>query len=549
MSLRMQLLLLQVAIVLITVIGTGIVASWMQEQQLRDAYRDRMIGVAQSVARLPAIIDAFDQPNPSDTIQPIAEVVRKASNVTYVVVTNEKGIRYSHPDPSRIGQEVSTDPGTALSGKMYVGTQTGTLGESWRVKLPIFDADHKVMGVVSVGILESDLRNDYLGNSTLLFITIGGAAILGVIGAAGVSAVIRRRIYGLEPDEIAGLLETREAMLHGVREGLVALDESGRISLINDAGVQLLGLDPAGEFVGLPASEVLDAELIGMAAEETTEQRLVLSGERVLLVRRDSATIGERAIGAMLILRDNTELHALLRDLDGAQDLADGLRSQAHGFANQLHVISGLLELGHISEAVAFIERAGSGGSLSSVTDSSGIRDLEVAALLLVKQTRAKELGIVVEIGHDSSLAPIPTDPVSTALRTDLITVVGNLLDNAVEACQYGGHIDVSIVLPESDEAAAGELTVTVGDNGPGIPRRLRERVFSPGYSSKTAPPGRLSPGRGIGLTLVRRIAQRYGGRVVIADRSPCGACVTVHLPLGQLAVVEAAATPHGSAV
>jgi two-component system, CitB family, sensor kinase len=329
----------------------------------------------------------------------------------------------------------------------------------------------------------------------------------------------------------------------------VALDESGRISLINDAGVQLLGLDPAGEFVGLPASEVLDAELIGMAAEETTEQRLVLSGERVLLVRRDSATIGERAIGAMLILRDNTELHALLRDLDGAQDLADGLRSQAHGFANQLHVISGLLELGHISEAVAFIERAGSGGSLSSVTDSSGIRDLEVAALLLVKQTRAKELGIVVEIGHDSSLAPIPTDPVSTALRTDLITVVGNLLDNAVEACQYGGHIDVSIVLPESDEAAAGELTVTVGDNGPGIPRRLRERVFSPGYSSKTAPPGRLSPGRGIGLTLVRRIAQRYGGRVVIADRSPCGACVTVHLPLGQLAVVEAAATPHGSAV
>ena len=286
MSLRRQLLLLQVAIVLITVVGTGIVASWLQEQQLRDAYRDRMIGVAQSVARLPAIIDAFDEQDPSATIQPIAEVVRKASNVTYVVVTNDKGIRYSHPDPARIGHEVSTDPGTALSGKMYVGTQTGTLGESWRVKLPIFDANHKVMGVVSVGILESDLRNDYLGNSTLLFITIGVAAILGMIGAAGVSAVIRRRIYGLEPDEIAGLLETREAMLHGVREGLVALDDSGRISLINDAGVRLLGLDPQRELVGLPASDVLDPELIRMAAEETSEQRLVLSGERVLLVRR-----------------------------------------------------------------------------------------------------------------------------------------------------------------------------------------------------------------------------------------------------------------------
>jgi two-component system, CitB family, sensor kinase len=362
MSLRMQLLLLQVAIVLITVIGTGVVASWLQEQQLRDAYRDRMIGVAQSVARLPAIIEAFDSADPSATIQPIAEVVRKASNVTYVVVTNEKGIRYSHPDPSRIGEEVSTDPGPALSGKMYVGTQTGTLGESWRVKLPIYDADHTVMGVVSVGILESDLKSDYLGNSSLLFITIGVAAILGVIGAAGVSSVIRRRIYGLEPDEIAGLLETREAMLHGVREGLVAVDDQGRIALINDAGTRLLGLDPQRDIVGAQAADILDPELIRMVAEESAEQRLVLSGERVLLVRRDSATIGDRAIGAMLILRDNTELHALLRDLDGAQDLADGLRSQAHGFANKLHVISGLLELGHVTEAVAFIERAGSGG-------------------------------------------------------------------------------------------------------------------------------------------------------------------------------------------
>lgn len=540
MSLRMQLLLLQVAIVLITVIGTGVVASWLQEQQLRDAYRDRMIGVAQSVARLPAIIEAFDSTDPSATIQPIAEVVRKASNVTYVVVTNDKGIRYSHPDPSRIGEEVSTDPGPALSGKMYVGTQTGTLGESWRVKLPIYDADHKVMGVVSVGILESDLKNDYLGNSSLLFITIGVAAILGVIGAAGVSSVIRRRIYGLEPDEIAGLLETREAMLHGVREGLVAVDNQGRIALINDAGTRLLGLDPGHDTVGAKAADILDPELIRMVAEESAEQRLVLSGERVLLVRRDSATIGDRAIGAMLILRDNTELHALLRDLDGAQDLADGLRSQAHGFANKLHVISGLLELGHVTEAVAFIERAGSGGSLASVTGSSGIGDLEVAALLLVKQTRAKELGIAVAIEPESELRPLPADQASAALRGDLLTVVGNLVDNAVEACQYGGRITVAIL--QSGAFSRGEVVVRVGDNGPGIPPQLRERVFVPGYSSKTAPPGRLSPGRGIGLTLVKRIAQRYGGRVTIADLSPCGAEITVYLPLGESETPDVAA-------
>jgi two-component system CitB family sensor kinase len=541
MSLRVQLLLLQLAIVLITILGTGIVASWLQEQQLRDAYRDRMIAVAQSVAALPSVVDAFDDPDPSATIQPIAKLLRKASDVTYVVVTNADGIRYSHPDPALIGKHVSTDPSMPLSGKTYVGTQTGTLGESWRVKVPIFDDSHAVIGVVSVGILESDLRNAYLGNSTLLFLTIGVAAVLGVIGAAGVTSVIRRRTYGLEPEQIAGLLEEREAILHGVREGVVAVDERGHIALINDAAARLLGIDDNTGLIGLPAADVLDADLMHLLADDETEQGLVLSGERVLVVRRDIAEIDGRTIGTILILRDNTELHALLRDLDGAQGLADGLRSQAHGFANKLHVISGLLELGHVDEAVAFIAHEGSGGTLDGVTGSTGIRDLEVSALLLVKQAHAKELGISVDIDPHSELPQIGSDPASERLRDDLLTVVGNLLDNAVEACAYGGHISVSIM--ESGLAGdlsdgvggASEVTVTVSDNGVGIPAELRERVFVPGYSSKTAIPGQLSTGRGIGLTLVKRIAQRHGGSVLIDDDHVNGAHISVRLPVAAV--------------
>ncbi|MHA6668654.1 ATP-binding protein [Homoserinimonas sp. A447] len=524
MKLRTQLLLLQLAIVLVTVLGTGLVASWLQEQQLRDSYRDRMIAVAQSVATLPAIIDALDDAEPSETIQPIAEVVREASDVTYVVVTDDAGIRYSHPNASRIGERVSTDPSIALSGQIYVGTQTGTLGESWRVKVPIIAGD-SVVGVVSVGILESDLRSDYLGNATWLFITIGVAAAFGVIGAAWVSSIIRRRIYGLEPDEIVGLLEAREAMLHGVREGLVALDERGRIALVNDAGARLLGLDSQQDVVGRAAEEVLDAELVRMLNEEDSQQRLVLSGERVLLVQRDTARIDDRTIGSVFILRDNTELHALMRDLDGAQSLADGLRAQAHGFANKLHVISGLLELGHINDAVAFIERVGEGGTLSSVTSATGIRDLEIAALLLVKQTRAHELGIGVEIAQDSVLAPLTSHGDSDRIRDDVLTVVGNLVDNAVEACSSGATITVAII--ESEDG----ILIRVTDTGPGIPARLRERVFSPGFSSKPPGPGRLSTARGIGLTLVRRIARRHGGDAVVAGSPSGGTDITVHLP------------------
>jgi two-component system CitB family sensor kinase len=531
MTLRVQLLLLQVAIVLITVVGTGVVASFLQEQQLRDGYRDRMIGVAQSVASLPSVVTAFDDADPSKTIQPIAEVIRKASDVTYVVVTNIAGIRYSHPDPDLIGKLVSTDPGTVLQGKTYVGTQTGTLGESWRVKVPIFDASHAVQGMVSVGILESDLRRDYLGSSTLLFLTIGLAAIFGVVGAAAVTAIIRRRTYGLEPEQIAGLLEEREAILHGVREGLVAVDERGTIVLINDAALRLLDLEQSPGLVGALAKDTLDDELVRLLAFGEAEQSFVLSGERVLLVRRDIAEIDGRTIGTILILRDNTELHALLRDLDGAQSLADGLRAQAHGFANKLHVISGLLELGHLSEAVSFISREGSRGTLSSVTGSTNIRELEVIALLLVKQVRAEELGIKVIIDPDSTLPVLAAHPKAEILRADLVTVIGNLLDNAVEASRNGSQVTVSI-RSRITEGEQGEIVIAVADTGPGIPPHLRERVFSSGYSSKTALLGAISTGRGIGLTLVKRISERHSGSASISRNVDGGAQIMVRLPI-----------------
>lgn len=530
MTLRAQLLILQVAIVLITVVGTGAVASFLQEQQLRDAYRDRMVAVAQSVAALPTVVNAFDDVDPSKTIQPIAEAIRRASDVTYVVVTNREGIRYSHPDPSLIGKVVSTDPGIALLGKTFVGTQTGTLGQSWRVKVPIFDARDDVVGIVSVGILEANLRTDYLGNSTLLFVTIGLAAIFGVVGAAAVSRVIRKRTYGLESEQIAGLLEEREAMLHGVREGLVAVDERGRIALINDAALRLLDLEATSGLVGSLAEDQLDGELVRLLASGEAEQSLVLSGERVLLVRRDIAELDGRRIGTILILRDNTELHALLRALDGVQSLADGLRAQAHGFANKLHVISGLLELGRPDKAVSFIEQEGGRGTLSSVTGSTEIRELEVVALLLVKQVRAEELGILMTIDPQSTLPTLTAHPTAELLRVDLVTVMGNLLDNAVEALSAGGRISVSIQARVDHDDSA--ITICVLDSGEGIPPDLRERVFLSEYSSKSSLPGAILTGRGIGLTLVRRIAERYHGNVTIGAGPEGGALMTVRLPI-----------------
>jgi two-component system CitB family sensor kinase len=526
MTLRFQLLLLQALIVCAVVLATGIVAASLSERQVRDAYLDRMIGVAQSVATLPAIRDSFDDDDPSAVIQPIAEVIREASNVTYVVVTDAAGIRYSHPDPARIGEQVSTDPSVPLSGEMYVGTQTGTLGESWRAKVPVRSDDGEVVGTVSVGILESSLREDFVGGLAGLVIALIASAVVGIFGAAWVTAVIRRRIYRLEPKEIASLVGSRETMLHGMSEGVISVDETGVIVLVNDAALELLGLD-ADELTGRVAADVLEPSLVRVLERGEPGGRLVLAGERVLVARSTGTELDGRTVGATLLVRDHTELHQLLREMDGAQSLTNGLRAQAHEFANKLHVISGLLELGLVDDARDFVERTGTGGALR-VPGEEAIGELpELAALVLVKASHARELGMSVVITDSGPLPASLRSDAAATLRGDLVTVVGNLIDNALEACAAGNRIELGFAVD------AGRVRVTVADDGAGIAPDQYERVFEEGVSSKAVPDdGTSHRRRGIGLALVRRTVLRAGGTVSVGRSALGGALFTVELPL-----------------
>lgn len=514
MSLRLQLLLLQVGIVMMAVVGVGIAATTMQAAQIRDSWQQQMVGVAQSVAQLPSVTEAYDDPDPALTIQPIAELIRESSGVTYVVVTDDQGIRYSHPDPELIGKKVSTDPSEPLSGKTYVGTQRGTLGESWRVKVPVRSADGSVIGTASVGILEAELRRDLLERVPQLLLWLLGAGLLGTIAAAWVSRLVWRRMYRLEPEEIAALLETREAMLHGIGEGVVAVDERGRLALVNDEAIRLLGLE--GDVTGRPAREVLDPDVAVLLDPETTGSRLVLAGERILVGQRSEALVDGVHVGVLLILRDRTELHSVLRDLDGARDLTEALRAQAHEFANLMHVVSGLIELDRSPDAVEFIERSGYGGPLGAGALVPHVSDPGVSALLMAKTATSHERGVDLII-----------DPGSTLVQDDsgdVVTVLGNLIDNAVDATGTRGTVRVAL----HDDRNA--VRITVEDDGPGIPAPDRERVFESGWSTK--PDDRA---RGIGLALVGRLVARRGGSVEVGESADGGARFEVLLPHAEV--------------
>lgn len=521
----MRLLLLQALIVCATMVVAGFLVNQMQERQFREAYRDRMIAVAQSVATLPTILEAYQTTDPSETIQPIAEVVREASNVTYIVVTDDEGIRYSHPNPDRIGERVSTDPSIPLAGGMYVGTQTGTLGESWRVKVPIFDESDPstIIGSVSVGILESDLRADLADERNVMFLSLLAAGVIGILGSTWLGYYLRRKTFKLEPEEIATLLETREAMISGIREGIVAVDLNSEIVLMNDAAKSLLGIRDGQEVIGKPVADVLEPSLARLVETGSTAEQLVLSERRLLLARSDMAKLEDKIVGRLLILRDHTELHSLLNQLEGAQSLAQGLRAQAHEFSNQLHVISGLLELGRSEEAVAFIERVGAGGAITGLGQDDGTMNVEVAALLLSKRARAQELGVRVAVADGSTLALDTENAQHSEVLTDILTVLGNLIDNAVDAAPHGGTVWVKL-------RGGDTIVLTVDDTGDGVPSELRDTIFDVGVTTKSTDSSSRATSRGIGLALVQRLVEKHHGSVTVSQSTHGGARFTVEL-------------------
>lgn len=522
-TLRSQLLLLQVAIMLLVIGVAGVVAATLQAEGIREAHRERMVGVAGSVARLPSVVEAYDDADPAQAIQPIAELIRQATSVTYVVVTDADGIRYSHPVPGRIGERVSTDPSVPLSGETFVGTETGTLGSSWRVKVPVRDDREEIIGSVSVGILESEITDDLLEALPVLAAWLAVAAVVGGAGAFYVSRLVWLRIHRQEPEQIAELLTARDAMLHGIGEGVVATDSTGRVTLVNDEATRLLGL--GGDAAGRPAREVLEESVARVLDDADGTAELVLAGERVLVAKATAGVVGGRIVGGMLILRDQTELHRALGELTGERDTTQALRAQAHEHSNRMHVISGLLELGQTEQAVDFIGRMDAGGALWGNGALAGITDPEVTALLLAKTVIGREKDIEVALDPESAYAPG-----DARMTADLVTILGNLVDNALEAVGHDGRIEV-LVASDDD----GAVVVEVHDDGPGIPAGLAGPVWDLGVSGKAERPG-AAGGRGIGLALVRRVVDRRAGTADAGASELGGACFALRLPSGATA-------------
>ena len=499
-----QILVLQVLTVLAVVVLAVALATYNARRDSRDHARDQAVAVARSVADSPTVRDALTTSDPTAVLQPYAEQVRKHAAVDFVVVMKLDRTRYTHPNPAQIGGKFVGDLGGAPQGRVFTQEYTGSLGPSERAVVPVFSG-RKVVALVSVGIklerIDSQLRRSLVG------VALAALAVL-VIGVGGtwlISRRLRRQTHGMGEREITRMYEYYRAVLHAVREGLVLLDSQGRVQLVNDEARRLLALPE--DVIGRPVTDLgLPPGLVTAATGDQAESDdLYVAGERVLVVSSAPAYWGGNDVGSVVTLRDRTELVGVTGELDVVRGLSESLRSQNHEAANRLHTVVSLIEMGRPEEAVAFatdeLQLA------QRLTDEvvNAVDEPVLAALLLGKSAQAAERGVDLSVHGDLRGGSLPVEP------RDLVTVVGNLVDNAMDAVAGSDDRRVEVRLSGDEHV----VTVVVGDSGPGVPADDAEHVLERGWTTKAS-------GSGIGLALVGQVARRSGGTVTVGS-SPLG--------------------------
>lgn len=479
----------------------------------------RALAVARTLAATPGVQEAVAGPNPSTVLQPIAEAVRRSSDTDFVVVMSRDGIRYTHPDPAQIGKPFLGHIQAAVGGGVVLEDYTGTLGRSVRAVVPV-EVDGQVVALVSVGIGRAAAGERV--REQLPAIVIAGAVmtLLGGLIVVWLSRRLRRQTHGLGERQLREMYEYYDAVLHAVSEGLLITDLEHRVRIYNDQAARLLDLPgDAGD------RDVRTLGLPGALAEALSDGQphdddLFVTAARVVVLSSAAATWQGRVLGYVITLRDRTDLESLTGELDSARGLTEALRSQAHESANRLHTIVSLIELGESDAALAF---ATDELRLSqSLTDTivAAVQEPTLSALLLGKAAEANERGITLRVGSDAHV------PLDIAPARDLVTIVGNLIDNALDAL---GTIerDTERVVGFDAEIDSGQAVLEVWDTGPGVPAGASRQVFERGWSTKAdGSAGR----RGIGLALVSQTVARLGGSLEVDG--PPGARFTVMLPL-----------------
>lgn len=506
------------AVVALFVVGLTVALAYRQaEHHVRAVTTTRVLDLAGDLAVSSEVRAGLDAPSPASALGPFVEAHRTRTGTDFIVVMSPDGTRYTHPNPDLVGHTYVGTIAPARRGATVVEDYTGSLGPSTRAVVPVTDAG-RVVGLVAVGLHRDRAEVALQGMIPEIVLPGLGAALLSGLGAWWAATRVRRQTLGLNALELRRLADHHEAVLHAVREGLVITDVRGRLQVANDEGMRLLGLGK--DDIGKPVAELPVAASVRelMTSGEQHADTPHASAGRVLLVSSADVRRHGEVVATLTTLRDRTELAELTGRLGEARGLADALQAQAHESANRLQTVVSLIELGRPDDAVAFATR--------ELRDTQRFRDgvlaaigePSVAALVIGKAAQASERGANLQLDPDAHL------PAGAVGAHEAVTILGNLIDNALDAVGAEGLAERTVTVDA--QASGDEVVLTVADTGPGMSPDAAAAAFARGWSTKpTDAPG----GRGLGLALVEQTVARLGGTVTVGP--PPGATFEVRLP------------------
>lgn len=480
----------------------------------RDGVKDTALAVARTFSDMPEVKQALGQSPERALIQPLALAITQRNDLLYAVVTDMHGVRYSHPNPQLIGKRfIGEDIQPAFAGKENVAINHGVLAQALRVFTPVFNDQHQQIGVVVVGISLSKVDEQIARGRWDVLLTVLFSALVCGIGTWSLVRGLKRVLLGLEPHEISTQFQQRQAMLHSLKEGVVAVDAEGHVNLINPAASKILLSGPEQQIDHTPL--LADLQTVLKTGEPIYDRELGCNG--LLLISNTVPVRSQNAIvGAISTFRDKTEMSQLVQRLDGMVNYVDALRTTSHEFMNKLHVILGLLNMKSYGKLEEYVLQTAHTYQADIGEIQHRIKSPVVAGFLIGKIQRAKERGFSLHLAEESLVPDCPNEKQVTVL----VTVLGNLIENALDAMSGQSEGEVGLLLHYQNGWLSGE----VSDDGPGIPAANIDAIFNKGFSTK-------GENRGVGLFLASQQLRELGGTLAVESEPGVFTQFFVHLP------------------
>lgn len=510
MKLQTKITILVSTVVFISIsITIPFVASWMTKN-IENKAKTNIMNVAEIIAHSTEIVTTLEAKDFNNQIENYINIqLKNLKQIEYIIVADKNGIRYSHPHHDIIGKKfVGGDEERAIKkGETYISEAMGTLGKALRAFTPIYDSKNKdIIGFVCVGTLSQSV--EIAKHIALLYISFVGflGLITGVLGAFLLAKNIKNTLMGLEPEEITRLYNEKMGILDAIREGLVAVDNTGKVTLINDSALNILGFDNnkinKNQLLDKNIEEIIPNTQIFSVLETgkpefEKEHRInntVIMTNRIPIINNKG-----KVIGAISSFRDKTEVTKMAEELTGIKKMSWSLRAQNHEFMNKLHTISGLIQLEEFEKALQFISDIARVKKNINNILTENIKNSSLSAILLAKHNKAEECRVELRIDETSKLLKLPKHMTSE----EIISIVGNLIENSLDEVQNDGTGFIYIKILENEEY----LSIIVQDNGGGIPSEYKEKIYEQGFSTK-------EDQRGDGMYIVKKIIDDFNGTI-----------------------------------